>query len=57
METIKKAELIKLGGAPDARFAVFYQNSDEIYFCTTANAKHDESYWTEKGYTIKEVVD
>jgi hypothetical protein len=35
MKTITRAELLALGGAPDALFAVFYP-SGELYFTTTA---------------------
>ena len=56
MEKITRSELIKLGGAPDARFAVFHKDG-ELYFCATVSTKHDESFWKEKGYTMKEVTE
>ena len=57
MDTITKAEVAKLGGAPDAKYVVF-QPDGEIYFCTTATeTAYDEAYWTSRGYTIKQVTE
>ena len=57
MKTITRKELVDLGGAPDARFAIFYA-SGELYVCTTAaTALLDEAYWAERGYTCKQVVE
>lgn len=57
MDKITRTALLELGGASDARFAVF--NSDgSLYLCTIAKrAEEDELYWEARGYTIKEVVD
>lgn len=56
METIPRADLLVLGGAPDARFAVFDPDGS-LFFCTTAKAaEDDEDYWRGHGRTIKRVI-
>ena len=56
MKVIQREDLIKLGGAPDARYCVFYP-SGELYICTTANGNVvNEGYWAERGYEMREVV-
>jgi hypothetical protein len=57
MKSILRSNLVKLGGAPDAKFAIFYHSGD-LYFCTThEHVPVDEGYWAERGYTCKEVID
>lgn len=49
------ADLIALGGAPDATHAVFHGDGD-LYFCTNAKVpERDEDYWRDQGYTLKRV--
>lgn len=56
METISRAELIKLGGAPDARFAIFHGNG-QLYACTSApEAEGDDDYWRFRGFILKRVI-
>ena len=55
METILLADLLALGGSPDARFVALHPDGS-IFFCTTARAaEHDEDYWRDLGYTLKRV--
>ena len=57
MKQITREELKQLGGAPDAKFVIFYHTGD-LYLCTAADhVIIDEGYWTEKGYSCGEVVD
>lgn len=57
MDKITRAQLIALGGAPNARFAVFRPDAS-LYFVTTAElALRDEDYWRWQGYELKEVVE
>lgn len=56
METIARAELLALDGAPDATFAVFRADGS-LYFCTNAKEpSEDEDFWRYRGFTIKEVT-
>ena len=57
MDKITRAELSALGGALDAKFAVF--NADgSLYCCTTHLASDlDDEFWRNENRRIKEVVD
>lgn len=57
MDKIQRKDLIALGGAPDAKFAVF--NADgSLYCCTTHLASDlDDDFWRNENRSIKEVVD
>lgn len=57
MRTIARADLIAMGGAPDARFAVFYPDGS-LYFCTSAKAaSRDEDYWSGQGRELRQVIE
>ena len=56
MNVIKQADLVALGGAPDARYAIFEEDGS-LYFCTTSKeAYRDEDYWSGQRREIKQVV-
>ena len=56
MRTIAQSDLIALGGASDARYAVFEEDGS-LYFCTTSkDAYRDEDYWSGQHREIKQVV-
>jgi hypothetical protein len=57
MKVIQREDLVKLGGAEDARYCVFYPSGD-LYLCTTAPCGDvlNEAYWAERGYSMREVV-
>ena len=55
MRTIPRADLIALGGAPDAGYVVFHTDGS-LYCCTTAKqARNDEDYWRAGGFEIRQV--
>jgi hypothetical protein len=56
MDKITRAQLLALGGAPDALYAVFHKDGT-LYCCTTASiAANDGDFWRDRGFTIKEVT-
>jgi hypothetical protein len=57
--TITKAELVAMGGAPDARFACFYPDGT-LYFVISSprfDFEGERDYWYNRGYSLKKVVD
>lgn len=57
MEKIARTTLINMGGAPDARYAIFNPDGS-LYCCTTHLATDlDDEFWRNREHRIKEVVD
>lgn len=58
METITRAELIALDGAPDATHATFRKDGT-LYFCVNIQGMQEDDeaeYWKSQGFTMKKVT-